>query len=80
MPREWECRHCEHWRLGPLGARGVRMAAECATGRELFWMSDPATNCRDFTREPGADDELEWPHKAASGPRSDLVMRGAIHA
>lgn len=52
MPREWECRHCEHWRLGPLGARVVRMAAGCATGRELFWMSDPTTNCSDSHQRP----------------------------
>lgn len=80
MPREWECRHCEHWRLGPLGARGVRMAAGCATGRELFWMSDPATNCRDFSRDPGADDDLESPPEAVGAPVSPPLTHGAAHA
>lgn len=68
----WGCRHCEHWQRAGNGNG-------CAQGHEPFFVAS-FSDCRDFVREPGADDELEWPGEAASGPRSDLVMRGAVHA
>lgn len=80
MNRDWTCRHCEHWRLGPMGPNGrSARAPTCARGAEPFWVHAPA-DCAHYVREPGADDELETPPEATGVPVRPLSPRGAINA
>ena len=80
MP-DWTCRHCEHWRLGPLWHDGSRTSRvpTCALGAEPFWVQSP-TDCAHYCREPGADDELETPPEATGAAVRPLLPRGATHA
>lgn len=80
MP-DWTCRHYEHWRLGPMGPNGSRTSRvpTCALGAEPFCVQAP-TDCADYCREPGADDELETPPKATGAAVRPLSPRGATHA
>lgn len=65
MKAEWTCRHCEHWRHETAGNYGntTQCAPTCAMGEDPFWVLSPA-DCPRYTREPGADDELETPPEA----------------
>jgi hypothetical protein len=79
MP-DWTCRHCEHWRLGPMGPNGrSARAPTCARGAEPFWVHAPA-DCAHYVREPGADDELETPPAATGAAVRPSQPRGATHA
>ena len=69
----WTCRHCAHWRYIWI-AHG-----RCGLGHYAGGVKDPARDCRDFSREPGADDDLEGPQEATGGPVGDLRDGGAIH-
>jgi len=65
MNHDWSCRHCEHWRLGPLGppASYFSLAPTCALGFKPFLVRS-IKSCAHYSREPGADDEMESPPKA----------------
>ena len=59
----WSCRHCEHWRR-------VGNGEGCELGHEPFFVAS-FSDCRDFYREPGADDEL-----ATARDTSNSTQRG----
>jgi hypothetical protein len=52
----WTCRHCEHWQAGVMSLLQERHV-ECALNRKVFPLGGPGA-CRDFSREPGSDDEM----------------------
>lgn len=81
MNHDWSCRHCEHWRLGPLGppASYFSLAPTCALGFKPSLVRS-IKSCAHYSREPGADDEMDTLPEATSAPVRPLPPRGATHA
>ena len=74
MNHDWSCRHCEHWRLGPLGppASYFSLAPTCALGFKPSLVRS-IKSCAHYSREPGADDELDTlPDDLLAGFHADM--------